>query len=426
MLKIKKRMLQALALFFSMFFIIAPLFQNFQVYANPVCGDQTTAGNPTFCSIGIKSEPRVNFPCPFPSACYEGNNPAPAECSWSVSADGRPTYCWSFTETDSAAPLINNSTLNFRCENRGSTTDCGGILAQMGIQLGGTAINNQEVNPNTLPGGIQIGVGGNPNLRYRCVSMDYNQSTIAQFMRGQAARSCQQAALGAMGTIGTAGLIISGGQLLAAGTGAISALTGTVIISAATIPGLAVGGAEVIGLRNCLAALNAPLLDWSGEVKAPGGALACSARTTLTLNSSFNVTANSTSSAGIATSPFSLCNQIPDPSLKSQCVACGSRDGGDEAYPKALWTAVGCIPTTSTGIVGAVMKLGLGIAGTAALLMFLAGSFMLSTSQADTKRVGEAKELLTSAVIGLLFIIFSVTLLQFIGVTIFRIPGFGP
>jgi hypothetical protein len=71
------------------------------------------------------------------------------------------------------------------------------------------------------------------------------------------------------------------------------------------------------------------------------------------------------------------------------------------------------------------VKLGLGIAGTSALLMILAGGFMLSTSGGDTKRVGEARELITSAVIGLLFIIFSVTLLQFIGVNLFHIPGFG-
>ena len=50
---------------------------------------------------------------------------------------------------------------------------------------------------------------------------------------------------------------------------------------------------------------------------------------------------------------------------------------------------------------------------------------MFTTSQGDPKRASEARELITSAVLGLVFIIFSVTLLQFIGVTVLHIPGFG-
>jgi hypothetical protein len=71
------------------------------------------------------------------------------------------------------------------------------------------------------------------------------------------------------------------------------------------------------------------------------------------------------------------------------------------------------------------IQIGLGLAGGIALLMIIAAGFLLTTSQNDPKKVTEAKELVTSAVIGLLFIVFSVTILQFIGVTILRIPGFG-
>lgn len=99
-------------------------------------------------------------------------------------------------------------------------------------------------------------------------------------------------------------------------------------------------------------------------------------------------------------------------------------EGMDPAN-QGIYTAVGCIPANSESIVAQMVKIGLGIAGGVALLMILAGSFMLSTSQGEPKRAGEAKELITSAVMGLLFIIFSVAILQFIGVTILRIPGFG-
>ena len=57
--------------------------------------------------------------------------------------------------------------------------------------------------------------------------------------------------------------------------------------------------------------------------------------------------------------------------------------------------------------------------------MILVGAFMLSVSQGDPNKTKEAKEIITSAIIGLLFVIFSVTILQFVGVEILHIPGFG-
>ena len=63
--------------------------------------------------------------------------------------------------------------------------------------------------------------------------------------------------------------------------------------------------------------------------------------------------------------------------------------------------------------------------GGVALIMTLAGGFILSTSQGDPQKANQAKEMITNSVIGLLFVIFSVIILQFIGVTILQIPGFG-
>jgi hypothetical protein len=76
-------------------------------------------------------------------------------------------------------------------------------------------------------------------------------------------------------------------------------------------------------------------------------------------------------------------------------------------------------------MVQTLMTLGLSLAGGAAILMILGAAFTLATSQGEPKRTGEAKDMLTSAIIGLLFIIFSVTILQFIGQGILQIPGFG-
>lgn len=90
-----------------------------------------------------------------------------------------------------------------------------------------------------------------------------------------------------------------------------------------------------------------------------------------------------------------------------------------------IWTAVGCIPSNPESVIATVITIGLATGGGIVLIMILIGSFMLSVSQGDPNKTKEAKEIISSAIIGLLFIIFSVTILQFIGVSILHIPGFG-
>lgn len=126
----------------------------------------------------------------------------------------------------------------------------------------------------------------------------------------------------------------------------------------------------------------------------------------------------------VSNNTFDLCAQIP-PTLKSSNGKLAQASCADCSTKGGIWTSLGCIPTTGIGIITSVVKIGLSVAGGVALLMIIAASFMLSTSSGDQKRVEEARGLISSAVIGLLFIIFSVTMLQFIGVNILQIPGFG-
>lgn len=132
--------------------------------------------------------------------------------------------------------------------------------------------------------------------------------------------------------------------------------------------------------------------------------------------------------------PYKICEQIDQtqPHLAtaySNCIECVESEingqPGTEQNPGGLWTAIGCIPRDPTAIVENLLKVGLGMGGGVALLMILAAGFLFSISQGDPKRTGEAKELLTAAITGLLFIIFSVVILQFIGYTVLKIPGFG-
>ncbi len=114
---------------------------------------------------------------------------------------------------------------------------------------------------------------------------------------------------------------------------------------------------------------------------------------------------------------FELCSQISNTDLKGKCTTCIKKEG--------VWTAVGCIDRKPQSIVKRFMEIGLGVGGAICLLMCLSAGFMITTSQGNPTQVNEAREMITSAIIGLLFIIFSVFILQFIGVTIFNIPGFG-
>ncbi len=114
--------------------------------------------------------------------------------------------------------------------------------------------------------------------------------------------------------------------------------------------------------------------------------------------------------------PYALCNQVKSESI-NECVQCTDSNG--------VWTALGCIYTDSTNIIQTLTKIGLLIGGGITLLIILAGSFILTISQGDPKKTSEAKEMITSAIIGLIFIIFSVSILQLIGVDILRIPQFG-
>lgn len=114
---------------------------------------------------------------------------------------------------------------------------------------------------------------------------------------------------------------------------------------------------------------------------------------------------------------FQLCKQISSVDSKQACNDCLAKDG--------VWTAIGCVPQDPAQAIGVLVSIGLNIAGGVALIMILAAGFMMTTSQGEPKRLGDAKDLMQSAVIGLLFIIFSVTILQFIGSDLLKIPGFG-
>jgi len=93
-----------------------------------------------------------------------------------------------------------------------------------------------------------------------------------------------------------------------------------------------------------------------------------------------------------------------------------------------IHTALGCVPvgkgrSTEDFIVWFLQRL-IGVSGGIAFLLTIFGGFKILTSAGNPKGVQAGREIITSALIGLLFIIFSLFLLELIGVKILGIPGF--
>lgn len=101
----------------------------------------------------------------------------------------------------------------------------------------------------------------------------------------------------------------------------------------------------------------------------------------------------------------------------SKCESC-MKDG------KGAWTAFGCIKTDPSSFIGDVLRIGIGIGGGVAFLLILFGGFQILTSAGNPEQLTAGRELVTSAITGLLLIIFSIFLLRLIGYNIFGIPGF--
>lgn len=95
-------------------------------------------------------------------------------------------------------------------------------------------------------------------------------------------------------------------------------------------------------------------------------------------------------------------------------------DGG-----KGVQTALGCLPTNISDFIGKfLLRWAVGLAGVAALFLIIFAGFQIMTAAGNPEKLQAGRELLTSAIIGLLFIIFSVVLLQVIGIKILEIPNF--
>ncbi len=85
-------------------------------------------------------------------------------------------------------------------------------------------------------------------------------------------------------------------------------------------------------------------------------------------------------------------------------------------------TALGCIDGNPRELVNDLLRIALGIAGGVSFLLIIFGGFKLAFSRGDPQALQDGREVITSAIVGLLIIIFSVFLLRLIGIDILGLP----
>lgn len=87
-------------------------------------------------------------------------------------------------------------------------------------------------------------------------------------------------------------------------------------------------------------------------------------------------------------------------------------------------TAIGCFPADSTNdMLVFILRWALGVAGGIAFLLIIFSAFLIMSSGGNAEKVKSGRELLTAALTGLVVLIFSVFILDLIGLRILQIPG---
>ena len=92
-----------------------------------------------------------------------------------------------------------------------------------------------------------------------------------------------------------------------------------------------------------------------------------------------------------------------------------------------IQTAIGCINVLGSQeeFLGDILKWSVGVGGGIAFLLILYAGFMVMSSAGNPERLKAGQELLTSAISGLILLIFSIFILKFIGIDILGLGAFG-
>jgi hypothetical protein len=118
--------------------------------------------------------------------------------------------------------------------------------------------------------------------------------------------------------------------------------------------------------------------------------------------------------------PTVAATPYPTPTAKGSesKTNCSTEGGGD-----GIQTALGCIPKEPSELIKKFFPFLLGLGGIVAFSLIVFSGIQILTSGGNPEKIQGAKETITSAVTGLLFIVLSLFLLRLIGINFLGLPG---
>jgi len=101
-------------------------------------------------------------------------------------------------------------------------------------------------------------------------------------------------------------------------------------------------------------------------------------------------------------------------------------------YPGHLYTMIGCIQSNigftddgaATSVVNLILSYIFKFAGGLAFLYLLYGSYIILTSRSEPEKLDYGKRIVWSAIVGLLFCLFAVFIVNLLATGILKLPGF--
>ncbi|MFN4212453.1 MAG: pilin [Microgenomates group bacterium] len=102
-------------------------------------------------------------------------------------------------------------------------------------------------------------------------------------------------------------------------------------------------------------------------------------------------------------------------------------------YPGRQYTMLGCLKTdlgsfqqegAAVGVIQALLQIVFSVVGGIAFLSLIYGAFVLATSQNNPEKINYGKRIIYGAIIGLIFSLSSVFIINLLASRVLKIPGF--
>lgn len=333
-------------------------------------GGRTCTNNPAMCSTTSSSE-----------ACCTAAPATPSnpDCTWTLLNNtnspyhGMPAYCVGGFNSEQE---LRSSSVTFSCTGLW----CGGWAGRAWNWITGS--DTQEYALNSAGE-----IGQSPDGKYfTCLTGDFD-SSIEGAIRDQVQDLGPQCALA------TVAIALSP---------PITALA--IIPIRATLVGT--GCAAIVPI---LRTQVTPSL--SGVTTGPSGSCQDTMRVTLGVDGDVEPVDEDVVPLGTT----EICTFVSNLSERQACDQCFKLPG--------IWTPFGCIESNPQLFVEKILRIAIGIAGGIAFLMIVYGGLVIMMAAGNPEKLNEGREIVTSAISGLLLIVFSVIILRIIGVDILGIPG---